>query len=109
MHLDAAAAGDLHFDILTGAGKALLADVVVSQQAQIAGLEQLAEGNALQAERLAGEGVDVAQSDAMEIRRVIDADEGRQNAVQLRGKVLPLRIDRPSALRNWKLTTSCAG
>ena len=94
MQLQAAAASQRHLHILRDALDALLLHVVLRHQAKIGGLNKVAERHALQAEGAAGKAVDVAQADALKIRRVIDGDELCQHLVELPGKILPRRIDR---------------
>ena len=94
VQLQAAAARQCHLHILRDALDALLLHVVLRHQAKIGGLNKVAERHALQAEGAAGKAVDVAQADALKIRRVIDGDELCQHLVELPGKILPRRIDR---------------
>ena len=63
--------------------------ILLPQDAQITGLEQLPEGDALQVQILPGEGVDVPETHPLIIGRLINLNEGRQRPVQLLGKVLP--------------------
>ena len=63
--------------------------ILFPQNAQIAGLEQLPEGNSLQVQILPGEGVDVPEPYALIISGLVDLNKGRQRPVQFLGKILP--------------------
>lgn len=89
--LDAAAgaAGQGKIHGLVHLAEGALGDILVGHQAQEAGLDQVPPGDVLQLQALAVEGVDVAQTDAVEAGGLVHAEQVGDDAVQPLGEVLP--------------------
>ena len=84
-----AAGVQLHRQVAGAVQKAILLHVRLPKRRGVGGGEQLRPAGVLQPQPGPGEHVHVPQAHSLEIRRLIQPDEGRQGLVQVAGELLP--------------------
>ena len=77
MDLDPASATNGHIRIHTGSDGGAFLHILLTEDAQIAGRDQLAEGNILKIQPDTGEKIHIPKSNPVEKGRLVDLDEGR--------------------------------